>query len=165
MSRKQRDFRTTGVLLRIDEPWFAGTDKARVRERVAEGLLGLVSRDKSISPRDIDATHTNIAILTEAGPQRLTDAIVVYDAVYGGLRLTENLFVEFERYVAQLDKAAALAGGDAIVRDDITTYLTEWMKSLGNSNPDYESLYLPPTDGFRSTSPAALYAYCTTETL
>jgi DEAD/DEAH box helicase domain-containing protein len=38
--------------------------------------------------------------------------------------------------VAQLDKAADLAGGDAIVRDDITTYLTEWMKSLGNSNPD-----------------------------
>ena len=147
MSRKQRDFRTTGVLLKIDEDWFAGTDKATTREHVAKGLLGLVSRDRSISPRDIDATHTNIALLTEAGPKRLTDAVIVYDAVYGGLRLTEDLFVEFERYVAQLDKAADLAGGDAIVGDETTARLIEWTKSLGDAHAE-EGVHIATPDGW-----------------
>jgi DEAD/DEAH box helicase domain-containing protein len=40
MSRKQRDFRTTGVLIKIEEPWFAGSSAQSrdARERIAEGL-------------------------------------------------------------------------------------------------------------------------------
>ena len=156
MSRKQRDFRTTGVVVKIDEAWFAGTAKATVREHIAEGLLGLISRDRSISPRDIDATHTNIAILTDAGPKRLTDAVVIYDAVYGGLRLTEDLFVEFERYVAQLDKAADLAGGDAIVRDDITTQLTDWIKALGTTPTESSAGIAAPDGWFQVYKPGSV---------
>jgi DEAD/DEAH box helicase domain-containing protein len=156
MSRKQRDFRTTGVVIKIDEAWFAGTQKAGVREHVAEGLLGLISRDRSISPRDIDATHTNIALLTEAGPKRLTDAVVIYDAVYGGLRLTEDLFVEFERYVSQLDKAADLAGGDAIVGDDITAQLIEWTKTLGAGQADLGSTISTPDGWFQVYKPGSI---------
>lgn len=156
MSRKQRDFRTTGVLIKIDEPWFAGTQRASVREHVAEGLLGLISRDRSISPRDIDATHTNIALLTEAGPKRLTDAVVIYDAVYGGLRLTEDLFIEFERYVAQLDKAADLAGGDAIVGDDITANLIEWTKALGSGQADPGAMASAPDGWFQVYKPGSV---------
>lgn len=156
MSRKQRDFRTTGVILRIDEPWFSGTQRAKVRELVAEGLLGMISRDKSISPRDIDATHTNIALLTEAGPKRLTDAVVIYDSVYGGLRLTEDLFVEFERYVAQLDKAADLAGGDAIVTDEITNQLIEWSKSLDTGSADGTFSITAPDGWFQIYKPGSV---------
>jgi DEAD/DEAH box helicase domain-containing protein len=149
MSRKQRDFRTTGVLIKIEDPWFAGADtrNRHVRASLCEALLGLISRDRSIAPHDVDATSTNIALLTDAGPRRLTDAIVVYDSVYGGLRLTEELFSDFERYVSQLDHAADLAGGDAIVPDDITERLKSWATGLAGSDiPVHGSIPVP--DGF-----------------
>jgi DEAD/DEAH box helicase domain-containing protein len=149
MSRKQRDFRTTGVIIRIDEPWFAGTQgpNPHIREQVAKGLLGLISRDRSIAPQDVDATHSNIALITESGPRRLTDAIVIYDSVYGGLRLTEDLFVEFARYVDQLGKAAGLAGVDAIVPATTAAQLQTWSETLGAGDVDSTG-GAPPPDGW-----------------
>jgi DEAD/DEAH box helicase domain-containing protein len=134
MSRKQRDFRSTGILIKIEEPWFAGSSQQsrEARERVSEGLMGLVSRDRSIAPHDIDSTYSNIALLTEMGPRRLTDAVVIYDSVYGGLRLTEELFTEFPRYIGQLGRAADLAGGDAVVSDKTTEFLKAWVQTLGD---------------------------------
>jgi len=149
MSRKQRDFRTTGVLIKIEQPWFAGTDprNRNIRASVCEGLLGLISRDRSIAPQDVDATSTNIALLTDAGPRRVTDAVVVYDSVYGGLRLTEELFSQFERYIGQLDRAADLAGPDAIVSDEITARLRTWASGLVESDiPTRSEIQVP--DGF-----------------
>jgi DEAD/DEAH box helicase domain-containing protein len=133
MSRKQRDFRTTGIVIKIEEPWFAGANgtNPKVREQVAEGLLKLICRDRSIAPQDVDATHTNIALMTEAGPRRLTDAIVIYDSVYGGLRLTEDLYIELNRYIEQLSRAADLAGGDAIVDELTAQRLADWSGTLG----------------------------------
>jgi DEAD/DEAH box helicase domain-containing protein len=149
MSRKQRDFRTTGVIVRIDEPWFAGTkgQNPHIREQVAKGLLGLISRDRSIAPQDVDATHSNIALITESGPRRLTDAIVIYDSVYGGLRLAEDLFLEFTRYIEQLGKAADLAGVDAIVSEDTAKRLETWAKGLGAGNVD-PTVSAPRPDGW-----------------
>lgn len=120
MSRKQRDFRTTGVLIQISQPWFAGSGPAAAaaRREVAEGLASLLCRDRSMSPQDVDAVHTNIAALEEAGPRRRTDAVVVYDAIYGGLRLTEELYEHVERYAEQLLRAAGMAGQDALVSAD-----------------------------------------------
>jgi len=137
MSRKQRDLRTTGVVVKVEQPWFSGGegDAARRRERTAEALLNLLSRDRSISPQDVDATHTNIAVLTESGPQRLTDAVVIYDSVYGGLRLTESLFDQFQDYIAQLDRAANLSGGDALVSGEATKKLVEWAANLQEGGP------------------------------
>lgn len=149
MSRKQRDFRTTGVLIKIEEPWFAGADpkNRRLRASLCEGLLGVISRDRSIAPQDIDAASTNIAMMTETGPARLTDAVVVYDSVYGGLRLTEGLFTDFERYIGLLDRAAELAGGDAFVPDEITEHLKAWASQLASGDiPARETLTMP--DGF-----------------
>jgi DEAD/DEAH box helicase domain-containing protein len=136
MSRKQRDFRTTGILVKIDEPWFAGTKNGTeiVREKVVQGLLGLVCRDRSISPQDVDAAHTNIALLSATGPKRLTDAVVIYDSVYGGLRLTEDLFNNMERYVNQLGRAADMAGQDAIVDDATTEHLKQWVSKLADDS-------------------------------
>lgn len=158
MSRKQRDFRTTGVIIRIDEPWFAGTkgDAPRVREQVARGLLGLITRDRSIAPQDVDATYSNIALITESGPRRITDAIVIYDSVYGGLRLTEGLFVEFIRYVDQLSKAASLAGGDAIVPEQIARRLTDWSRQLGEANPDLKESGSTPDGWYQIYKPGSI---------
>ena len=155
MSRKQRDFRTTGVIVKIEEPWFSGLkqDQASVRESVANGLLGLICRDRSISPQDVDAAHTNIALLTEAGPKRLTDAIILYDSVYGGLRLTENLFVEIGRYVEQLGRAADLAGEDAIVAESTTEKLTKWVSTLGEGTAGGQTAASVPDGWFQVYPP------------
>lgn len=132
MSRKQRDFRTTGVILRIEEDWFRGSDEVqrRVREHVAEGLRDLLSSEFGIAPYDVDSASSNIGLLTASGPVRLTDAIVIYDAVYGSLRLTEPLYDAFSMYLARLDRGASLAGEDAIVSDVLAERLRTWASSL-----------------------------------
>jgi DEAD/DEAH box helicase domain-containing protein len=138
MSRKQRDFRTSGVIIKVDETWFSGSAAGNIktRENLAEALKALLCRDLSIAPQDIDATHTNIALLTESGPRRVTDAVVVYDSVYGGLRLTENLFADFGGYIAQLGRAAEMSGGDALVPDLITERLATWAHALSDAACD-----------------------------
>ena len=137
MRRKQRDFRTTGVVVQIEDDWFS---QAYIRREIAEGLRDLLARDRSIAPQDIDATHTNIAVLTEAGPKGpITDMIVVYDSVYGGLRLTENLFDEFERYVRLLGRAVDLAGDNGIVSAETVASLQAWSTTLSVDTGGLES--------------------------
>ena len=60
MTPKTRDFRTTGVVMRIDEDWFR---RPRVKQEGAESLRDLVLREYSISPQDVDVTATNISMI------------------------------------------------------------------------------------------------------
>ncbi len=131
MRRQQRDFRTTGIIVQIEDEWFS---HASVRGEIADALRELLCRDRSIAPHDIDATHTNIAIRTASGRQHVTDAVVVYDSVYGGLRLSENLFTEFERYTDQLGRAVDLAGSDAIVNAEAVELLQSWVQGLADTD-------------------------------
>ncbi|WP_257168738.1 DEAD/DEAH box helicase [Bradyrhizobium sp. SRS-191] len=131
MTRKQREFRSTGVLIKISEPWFAGTGpQANTRSSIAEGLKQLLLREKSISPNDIDCAHTNIAFYVDGAPRRATDTIVIYDSIYGGLRLTEPLYAEFRDYLAMLEKGAQLAGQNAFIDTDTVSRLRDWFNAL-----------------------------------
>jgi len=131
MTRKQREFRSTGVLIEISEPWFAGTGpQANTRSSIAEGLKQLLLREKSISPNDIDCAHTNIAFYVDGAPRRATDTIVIYDSIYGGLRLTEPLFAEFREYLTMLEKGAQLAGSNAFIDVDTVSKLRAWFAAL-----------------------------------
>lgn len=132
MSRKQRDFRTTGVILRIEEDWFRGSIEAQrlVREHIANGLRDLLSSEFGIAPYDVDSASSNIGLMTASGPARLTDAIVIYDAVYGSLRLTEPLYDAFTKYLARLGRGASLAGDEAMVSDVVAERLCAWAETL-----------------------------------
>ncbi len=131
MTRKQREFRSTGVIIKISEPWFAGTGpQANARLGIAEGLKQLLLREKSISPNDIDCAHTNIAFYVDGAPRRATDTIVIYDSIYGGLRLTEPLYAEFPDYLAMLDKGAQLAGSNAFIDTNTVSQLRGWFETL-----------------------------------
>jgi len=150
MSRKQRDFRTTGLVLRIEADWFRGSEDAqrRIREHVADGLRDLLSSEFGIAPHDIDSASSNIGLLTTSGPVRLTDAVVIYDAVYGSLRLTEALYDAFPTYLARLDRGAALAGAEAFVSDDIADRLRSWAEKLAPPGTiDFSNIEIP--DGWR----------------
>lgn len=147
MRRKQRDFRTTGVMVKIEEDWFSDPS---VRKEVAEGLRDLLARERSVAPQDIDSAHTNIALATDAGLRKpITDVVVIYDRVYGGLRLTENLFDEFNRYIERLSLGAELSQGEGIVSGETSDNLRRWAQDLSDaedfvySQPSIE----PPADG------------------
>ena len=144
MRRQQRDFRTTGVIVQSDEEWFS---PASVRGQIANGLKDLLCRDRSIAIHDIDGTHTNIALRTTTGFQRVTNAVVVYDSVYGGLRLTEHLFTEFERYVNQLARAADLAGEDAVLESEIAELLRAWTMTLSQNHSRFARIYKRSSPG------------------
>ena len=131
MERKERVFTTTGVVLRIDEDWFANST---ARAEISAGLRDLLCRDRSIEVRDVDAGHTWISVITEAGQERITNAIVVYDGVHGGLRLTENLYAEFESYADMLVSGADKAGADSLVRPEIASQLKEWAGTLSDDS-------------------------------
>ena len=147
MRRKQREFRTTGVVVKIEEDWFS---VPAARKEVADGLRDLLARERSIATQDIDSAHTNIALATDAGLRRpITDVVVIYDSVYGGLRLTENLFDGFNRYIERLSLGAELSHGEGVVSIGISDSLRQWAQDLSEvsdfaySQPTIE----PPSDG------------------
>ena len=105
----------------------------------------MLARERSIAPQDIE--HTNIALVTNAGLQRsITDIIVVYDSVYGGLRLTENLFDEFSQFVERLRLGAELSQGDGIVSAETAESLQQWKNSLSESASDEFAWDFPEID-------------------
>lgn len=132
MSRQQREFQTTGIVVRINEPWFEGSQGVApaLRARVAAALADLLTREKSLSPADIDSAASNIAYYVQGVPRRATDTIVVYDSIYGGLRLTEPLFSDFEDFISRLDRAASLAGSDARIDAITLSSIRQWFSSL-----------------------------------
>ena len=145
-TRKQRDFRTTGIIIQIDEDWFTSAD---TRSEVATGLREFLCRDKSIASHDVDNAHNRISELTATGPSGLANAIVVYDSVYGGLRLTESLFDDFARYVSQISAAADMAGVHAIVSGEISRRLCDWSNTLEPTDPSgIEAVKVDLPDGF-----------------
>ena len=101
-----------------------------VREHIAEGLRDLLSSEFGIAPYDIDSASSNIGLMTASSPARLTDAVVIYDAVYGSLRLTEPLYDAFRKYLARLGRGASLAGKEAIVSDAVAEHLCAWRSPL-----------------------------------
>ena len=144
MQRKQRDFRTTGVIIKIEEEWFSDS---YIRRELADGLRDLLARDRSIAPQDVDSAHTNIAIVTNTGLNRsVTDIVVVYDSVYGGLRLTENLFDEINRFVERLCLGAGLSHGEGIVSTETAELLARWCRGLSEGAINTSGMDFPTID-------------------
>ena len=158
MSRKQRDIRTTGVVIRLNQEWFSGGsgDAPRCREAVAQALTQLLCRDRSIAPTDVDCVHTNIAVMTDGAPKKTIDTVVIYDTIYGGLRLTEDLFVNFTRYTAQLERAAELAGTAALVRDEVAESLKAWSEELVDSEATSTPVSVSPDGLYMVYRPGSL---------
>lgn len=158
MNRKQRDFRTTGVVLRITEDWFAGGGQAqsRVRQMVAEALADMLKRERSVSPNDVDHAHTHIAIYHNGTPRRATDTIIIYDSIYGGLRLTETLYDELEIYLAKLNRAAELAGDQAALPLDVTQKLRAWALDLQQGTPTPDRTLSAPEGEFVIYTPGSV---------
>lgn len=158
MSRKQRDIRTTGTVIMIDEPWFSSSSASGQsnRDAVGRALVGVLGRERSISPQDIDYTATNIALIGEQGPRRVNNCVVIYDAVYGGIRLTEDLFDRFGHYVELISKASDLAGSDAIVSDKIASLLAAWADTLEDADAEDDAITITPDGWYQVFRPGSV---------
>ena len=103
-SRKQWDFPTSGVHIRISQPWFDGDsgEAWEARHQVADALKAHLAYRRSVAPADISTAVDNVFVQTPKGFLLSTDSVVVYDNVYGGLGLTEALWWSLEEYAKQL---------------------------------------------------------------
>lgn len=147
MTTKMRDFRTTGVVLRAAADWFKAPG---VKQKFAAALKALFFREYSIAPQDVDVVATNIALVQ--GGQRIAvhDALVVFDATYGSLRLTEPVFTDLSELIDRLSRAAELVGDgeDAPVPVDVLDRLRAWLAGLAVLSAPNEHAVEIPEDGW-----------------
>ena len=132
MKRRYREFATTGILIRINEPWFSGSGEAALKSRqaVAEALMAVVAREHNIAPAELRSADHNIAMCGIGGTRAIEDAIVIFDRVTGGLRLSAPLFSDFAGVLDRLARAAELAGEEALIASSTVDRVREWHESL-----------------------------------
>jgi DEAD/DEAH box helicase domain-containing protein len=135
MSRRYRDSSSTGVVIRISEPWFAGggDSSVKTRDRIAEALKVVLALEHNLAPADLRSAHHNINLCNVAGVRPIDDAIVVFDSVAGGLRLSAPLYSSFPALLDRLERAASLAGDEALLEMPTVERLRDWHASLGST--------------------------------
>ena len=128
MRAKTRDFRTTGVVIRISEPWFT---KKGVKERVADVLKNLLLREYSISPSDVDVTATNVSVIRDNQKEALVDAIVIYDLTNGSLRLSGPAYAKINLLLSRLKTAVESTPDEAdLLAPNLVSDLCGWAERL-----------------------------------
>ena len=104
MKARSRNFRTSGVVLYINHERFRNTSFKRA---FADLLRDIFVREYSVSPQDIGSASSNIAVRTLDESGIRGGCVVVFDETYGSLRLTEQLYLNFEHVLERMFVAAA----------------------------------------------------------
>ena len=107
-SRKQWDFPSSGIHIRIRQPWFDGDvgEPWQARHQMADALKAHLAYRRSVALADISTAVDNVFVQTPKGFLLSTDSVLIYDNVYGGLGLTEALWWSLEEYAKQLLRGA-----------------------------------------------------------
>ena len=144
MTPKTRDFRTTGVVMRIDEDWFR---RPGVKQSLADSLHDLMLREYSISPQDVAAAATNISVIRNGQREAVSDALVLFDATHGSLRLTEPAYLRLDDLVEQLERSIRMTPPeDSRLSLEVMEDFRNWLNHIGN-----EEGTEPKDDGFDDT--------------
>lgn len=152
MRPRQRNFRTSGVLLCIREDWF----KVRgVKQRLAEWISSVFSREYSILPQDVGAAATNISVRSMDGGGIRGDCLALFDQTYGSLRLTERLYLGFNRIIARLRVSAEAESSNE--RDDLLKYVDHLARAYDGFNDDQEADSL--TEAKEPAAPGCMQAF------
>jgi DEAD/DEAH box helicase domain-containing protein len=145
MRAKTREFRTTGVVFQISEPWF--TQKG-VKDRVAEALTELMRREYSISPADVDYAATNIAVVRDGQRGAMVDAIVLYDATHGSLRLSEHAYTHLGTLIERLKTAVSMTPDEGdLLPSELVQALEAWFLKLDTEADDISDLLKTAASG------------------
>ncbi len=103
MRPRQRNYRTSGVLLCIQKDWFKVKG---MKQFLSDWISNVFCREYSILPQDVNSSATNISVRTMDGGGVRADCLVLFDQTYGSLRLTERLFLNFELIIQRLKTSA-----------------------------------------------------------
>ena len=103
-TRKQMEFPTSGVHIRIAEPWFSGDTgwPWQARYQISEALRVHLAYHRSIPLAELSSMVENIVIKTPQGYYLSNDSILVYDNIQGGLGLVQHLYDELPLYAQKL---------------------------------------------------------------
>ncbi|MDF1835939.1 MAG: DEAD/DEAH box helicase, partial [Alteraurantiacibacter sp. bin_em_oilr2.035] len=138
MRRQMRMFETTGVVLRLDTPAFAGPTKSctEKRKNVGEALRSILVTSHGVQISDIGLATSSVSQFANGHPEKDENAIVLFDDIQGGLRLTEIVFSGFPEILERLHLATELAGTESMLDEATMEDLTEWYDELKFVNPD-----------------------------
>ena len=122
-----RVFDTTGVLLRIKEPW---CNWMGPRQEVSSTLKRFTCYDQSVASWDISNSEEPLTIVSTQNPdgEVVDDALIVFDNTHGSLRLTEALYHKLPDYIERLRRSIDLEG--ETINQDVIRQLGEWTSGL-----------------------------------
>lgn len=93
---KRREIRTTGVVIAFDDHVIdEALRSAGLLHAIGETLKVCFTNRHNIESNDVELSVGECALVGPQGPMRIANSIVIYDAAYGGMRLTEKLFDDF----------------------------------------------------------------------
>ena len=103
-TRKQREFPTSAIHIRIPEDWFTGRAgwPWQTRNQIADALRLHLAYQKSIPLAELGSMVDNIIIKTEMGYLLSQDSVLVYDNINGGIGLVQHLYDELPGYAQKL---------------------------------------------------------------
>lgn len=130
MTPKTRYFRTIGVALQIEEPWFR---EEGIKQQISVAIHQLMIREYSILPQDIGVVSTNIALMRDGQRERISNAIVIFDSVHGSLRLAEPAYLEFSHLLDRLERSGKMSSpGHDLLHPNTVSNLRNWFENLGS---------------------------------
>jgi hypothetical protein len=98
-------------------------------------------RQYSISPADVDCAATNIAAVRDGQRSAMVDAIVIYDATHGSLRLSEPAYTNLGSLIERLKTAVSMTPEkEDLLPPEVLKALEAWFRKLEPEADDLAEL-------------------------
>ena len=144
---QSRNFRTTGVVLGLDNTWFRG---AELKRAFVTKLRDVFVREYSVAARDIGVAWSNISVQRWNGGGVPRGCVAVFDETYGSLRLTEKVFGQFEHLLdrmvagARADEDEELQEITSKVKGELRTFVGDSLfQELEEAPKGYQQVFTP----------------------
>ena len=98
MTRKHLDYDTTGTLLIVNQEWFTGESRSETRKAIAFALRQHLCYRSSTPAGDVEYIWQNVGLDNGSSVTALENAILIYDSIPGGLRLSSDLYHSLDHY-------------------------------------------------------------------
>ena len=144
---QSRNFRTTGVVLCLDNPWFKGGE---IKRAFVTKLRDVFVREYSVAARDIGVAWSNISVQRWVGGGVPRGCVAIFDETYGSLRLTERVFDQFEHLMdrmvagAEADEDEELKEVASGVKVEMQAFARDSLQQeLEEAPKGYEQVFMP----------------------
>lgn len=148
MRPRTRNFRTSGVVLCVNQPWFK---KEASRRLVSDLLRDIFVHRYSVLPQDVGSAATRISLRGVEGIESRGCSIAIFDETYGSLRLTERLYLDFQHILDRL-LVAAESAIDSSNSQEITSLVTrireEFATFINTGGADSETSFGAAPEGY-----------------